>query len=57
MPGVQVEGLQWFPTGGGEFSFPLANDTKRVGTSLYGQVLVLEPRLLTSDWLKLTYLP
>ncbi|MAE28655.1 MAG: hypothetical protein CMJ87_06680 [Planctomycetes bacterium] len=43
--------------GGGEFSFPLANDTNLVGTSLYGQVLFLEPRLLTSDWLKLTYLP
>ncbi len=36
---------------------PIANDSALIGNSLYCQVLFLQPRLLTTDWLKLTYLP
>lgn len=46
-------------TGGGVNTFPLsiASDPLLVGTSDYLQCLSLQPRTLSQDWVKLTYLP
>jgi hypothetical protein len=37
--------------------FSIANDPTLVGSTEYYQVLFLQPRLLTTDWVKLTFLP
>lgn len=46
-------------TGGGVGTYPLslANNPLLVGTSVYLQILTLQPRTLSKDWVKLTYLP
>ena len=46
-------------TGGAVNTYPLsiANDPLLVGTSAYLQILSLQPRTLSQDWVKLTYLP
>jgi hypothetical protein len=45
--------------GGGVGTYPLqlANNPLLVGTSVYLQILTLQPRTLSQDWVKLTYLP
>lgn len=45
--------------GGAVNSFPLTltSDPLVVGTSIYLQCLTLQPRTLSKDWVKLTYLP
>ncbi|HVS17894.1 MAG TPA: hypothetical protein VMT18_04780, partial [Planctomycetota bacterium] len=46
-------------TGGALNTYPLsiANDPQLLGTSAYLQVLTLQPRTLSQDWVKMTFLP
>jgi hypothetical protein len=43
--------------GGGVLTTPTPIDAALLGTSNYVQVLFLSPRLLSTDWMKITYLP
>lgn len=46
-------------TGGAVNTYPLsiANDPQLLGTSAYLQILTLQPRTLSQDWVKMTFLP
>lgn len=45
------------PGGVGTYPFAIANDPALVGRTTYHQVLTVNPRALTDDWVQLTVLP
>lgn len=53
---ITITSLGTIP-GGGVLTTPTFVDPGLFGTTSYVQVLFLSPRLLSSDWMKITYLP